>query len=130
MSLSVTAPNYSESLTQQFNPLTGNFEYYQLQSTNYQSALGIMYNIMSPNDVRSWLEIMPQIIHVHGKFYGFDAEGNEASIDYPALLKVLVEGGYQGYLSSEYEGHMYSEASAFEAVSKHHALCRRVLAAL
>ena len=96
----------------------------------YQSALGIMYNIMSPNDVRSWLEIMPQIIHVHGKFYGFDAEGNEASIDYPALLKVLVEGGYQGYLSSEYEGHMYSEASAFEAVSKHHALCRRVLAAL
>jgi polygalacturonase len=43
---------------------------------------------------------------------------------------VLVEGGYQGYMSSEYEGHMYSEESAFEAVSKHHALCRRVLASL
>ncbi len=96
----------------------------------YQSALGIMYNIMSPNDVRSWLEIMPQIIHVHGKFYGFDAAGNEASIDYPALIGVLVEGGYQGYMSSEYEGHMYSDASAFEAVSRHHALCRRVLASL
>ncbi|MFO1428079.1 MAG: TIM barrel protein [Steroidobacteraceae bacterium] len=96
----------------------------------YQSALGIMYNIMSPNDVRSWLEIMPQIIHVHGKFYGFDAAGNEASIDYPALIRVLVEGGYQGYMSSEYEGHMYSDASAFEALAKHHALCRRVLAAL
>jgi sugar phosphate isomerase/epimerase len=95
-----------------------------------QSALGIMYNIMSPNDTRSWLEIMPQVIHVHGKFYGFDAAGNEASIDYPGLINVLVEGGYQGYMSSEYEGHMYSEESAFEAVSKHHALCRRVLASL
>lgn len=39
LSLSVTAPDYSESLTQQFNPLTGNYEYYQLQSTNYQSSL-------------------------------------------------------------------------------------------
>lgn len=41
MSLSLSAPNYSESLTQQFNPITGNFEYYQLQSKNYQSSLVI-----------------------------------------------------------------------------------------
>jgi outer membrane protein TolC len=39
LTLSVTAPNYSESLSQQFNPLTGSYEYYQLQSTTYQSAL-------------------------------------------------------------------------------------------
>jgi outer membrane protein TolC len=39
LALSVSAPNYSESLTQQFNPVTGNFEYYQIQSTTYQSAL-------------------------------------------------------------------------------------------
>jgi outer membrane protein TolC len=39
LSLSVAAPDYSESLSQQFNPLTGNYEYYQLQSTNYQSSL-------------------------------------------------------------------------------------------
>lgn len=37
--LSVTAPSYSQSLTQQFNPLTGNYEYYQLQSTNYLGSL-------------------------------------------------------------------------------------------
>lgn len=41
VSLSVSAPDYSESLSQQFNPLTGNYEYYQLKSTNYQSALVI-----------------------------------------------------------------------------------------
>jgi outer membrane protein TolC len=39
LSLSVTAPNYTESLSQQFNPLTGSYEYYQLTSTTYQSAL-------------------------------------------------------------------------------------------
>ena len=38
MSLSLSAPNYSESLTQQFNPITGNFEYYQLQSKNYRQG--------------------------------------------------------------------------------------------
>lgn len=41
VTLSVTAPNYSESLSQQFNPATGSYEYYQLQSTYYQSALVI-----------------------------------------------------------------------------------------
>jgi outer membrane protein TolC len=41
VSLSVTAPDYSQSLTQQFNPSTGNYEYYQLQTTNYQGALTI-----------------------------------------------------------------------------------------
>lgn len=95
-----------------------------------ESALGVMYNIMSPNDPRSWLEIMPQVVHVHGKFYDFDAAGNESSIDYATLVGVLVEGGYQGYMSSEWEGHMYSQADAFEMVSRHHALCRKVLAAL
>ena len=41
VSLFVTAPDYSQSLTQQFNPSTGNYEYYQLQTTNYQGALTI-----------------------------------------------------------------------------------------
>lgn len=41
VSLSVTAPDYQESLSQQFNPITGTYEYYQLRSTNLQSALQI-----------------------------------------------------------------------------------------
>lgn len=41
VSLSVTAPDFTESLRQQFNPLSGSYEYYQLKSTNWQSALNI-----------------------------------------------------------------------------------------
>lgn len=92
------------------------------------SATAVMFNILSPQEPRAWLEIMPQVIHIHGKFYDFDAAGNETSIPYDQLLPVFVEGGYNGYLSSEWEGHMYSGASGFEEVARHHALCRRILA--
>jgi hypothetical protein len=91
------------------------------------SALAVMFNIMSANKPQSWREIMPQVIHIHGKFYDFDAAGNESGIPYDELLPVFVEGGYDGFMSSEWEGHMYSNASAFDMVEKHHALCRRIL---
>jgi outer membrane protein TolC len=41
MSLSVSAPDFQESLTQQFNPGTGRYEYYQVNTTNLQSTLSI-----------------------------------------------------------------------------------------
>ncbi len=41
VSLTARAPDYSESLSQQFNPITGNYEYYQLQTMNYQGGLVI-----------------------------------------------------------------------------------------
>jgi len=92
------------------------------------SALSVMFAILSPQDPKAWLSIMPQVIHVHAKFYGFDASGSESAIPYEQLLPVFVEGKYQGYMSAEWEGHMYSQASGFEAVQKLHALARRVLA--
>ncbi len=39
--LTVTAPNLQESLSQQFNPLTGRYEYYQLTQNNLQGYLTI-----------------------------------------------------------------------------------------
>jgi hypothetical protein len=92
------------------------------------SGLSVIFSILSPQDPRVWLKIMPQVIHVHSKFYEFDAAGSETSIPYEQLLPVFVEGGYRGFMSSEWEGHMYSKASGIEAVKKHHALCRRILA--
>ena len=49
-------------------------------------------------------EHMPYIIHCHGKFYEMTEDCEEATIDYPGILKVLLEGGYDGYISAEYEG--------------------------
>ncbi|HEX9006401.1 MAG TPA: TolC family protein [Bacteroidota bacterium] len=39
LSLAVTAPDYSESMSQQFNPITGTFEYFRLKQTNMQGSL-------------------------------------------------------------------------------------------
>lgn len=55
-------------------------------------------------DPRELLEHMPYIIHIHGKFWEIDENLDETSIDYPAILKVLVEGGYANYISAEFEG--------------------------
>ena len=96
--------------------------------TTAVSRLGVLFSMLVKQDPRVWLEIMPQIIHVHCKFYDFDAAGNETTVAYDELLPLFVEGGYAGYMSSEWEGHMYSRGSGIEAVQKHHALSRRILA--
>ncbi len=92
------------------------------------SALSVMFNIVSPGKAGMWREIMPQVIHVHGKFYDFDADGNESAIPYDELIPVFQQGGYTGFMSSEWEGHLYSRADAFEMVRKHQTQVRRILA--
>ena len=56
------------------------------------------------HDPKTLLEHMPYIVHIHGKFWEMDENYEETSIDYPGVLPVLVEGGYNGYISAEYEG--------------------------
>lgn len=91
------------------------------------SALGVIFNILVPQDARAWQEIMSQVIHVHAKFYDFNADGSEVCIPYEQILPVFRDAGYSGYMSSEWEGQMYSDADGFEMLRKHHALCRRIL---
>ena len=94
------------------------------------SALSVMFSMLSPHKPQSWLEIMPQIIHLHGKFYDFDAHGDESSIPYGEILPLFVQGGYRGYMSSEWEGHLFAWEAGYEQVRQHHRLCGRILAAL
>lgn len=75
-----------------------------------------------------WGDIMPQIKHVHAKFYDIDDSGEEPAIDYPELVRVFVEGGYRGYWSSEWEGHAFAELGEVDPlllVRRQHDLIRR-----
>ncbi len=75
----------------------------------------------------AWEEIMPHVVHVHGKFFDV-RDGREPVVPHEKLLRVLVDNGYTGYISSEYEGwHWNTENDAFEMVARHQALCRQVL---
>lgn len=91
--------------------------------------LMIIFGIINREDPRCWSEIMHQVIHIHGKFYGVDpVTGEDPSIDYETTLKVFIEGGYNGYISSEWEGHMVSSANGIAKVEAHHAMLRDILA--
>ena len=86
-----------------------------------------MHGLVPPEE---WLDIMPQIFHVHAKFYDIGPDGEEPAMDIPRIVRQFVEGGYQGYLSSEWEGHAFSdlgEADPIDLVKKQHALMRRTI---
>jgi sugar phosphate isomerase/epimerase len=90
--------------------------------------LNMVLSLLSRQKPEEWLEVMPQIVHAHGKFYSME-NGEEPSIDYPALMKVFKQGGYNGYISSEWEGHIFTdEISGFDIVKEHQEFCTRLLA--
>lgn len=85
-----------------------------------------MHGRMAPE---RWADFFPHVVHVHGKFYGV-ADGEDPSIDYPAIARVLREQNYTGFISSEYEAHAYSDRhSAFDQVRAHHDMLKRLLEA-
>lgn len=87
----------------------------------------IMFTIVARMEPRGWLEIMPQVVHIHGKCYDFDANNHEVAIPYEELFPVFQEGGYKGFMSTEWEGQAFNNEDGFAKVQAHHALCKRIL---
>jgi sugar phosphate isomerase/epimerase len=92
--------------------------------------LGIDFGIngtglFGPARVDDWLEIFPWIRHVHGKFFGIDENHQEPSVPVTELTTLLVENGYSGAISSEYEGwHWNYWQSPFEIIRDEQAIQR------
>lgn len=82
-------------------------------------------------DPRRLLDFMPRIFHIHAKFYEMLDDGTEYSIPYEEVIPVLIEGGYQGYLSSEYEGNRHIqdafEVDSVEQVRRQQEMFKRLL---
>ena len=92
----------------------------------------LAFNMHGHVDPAEWADIMPQIKHVHAKFYDIDEHGDEPAIDYPAIVREFVNGGYSGFFSSEWEGHAFAdldEADPVDLVRKQHDLIRRSITA-
>jgi hypothetical protein len=93
-----------------------------------RGKLNMVLTMHGRMDPRRWEELMPSVVHVHGKFYGIDERGDEPSIDHETIMDVLVQAGYTGYISSEWEGHAYTDAmSGYDVCRAHHDLCQRLL---
>jgi len=73
-------------------------------------------------------EFLPYSRHLHAKFYGIDASGNEPSIPYAEIMKLLHELGFAGTISAEWEGHAFTdELIGLEQVKGWRAMCERLL---
>lgn len=64
---------------------------------------------------------------VSGKSYAFDAQGNETTMDFYRLMKIVKDSGYKGYVDVEYEGSELSEKEGILATKK---LLEKVFASL
>lgn len=85
-----------------------NETYPQLVAQNPMFAR--MFAMKQAADPQDILEIIPYILSIHGKFYemteipGEPGHFEDAAIDYAGPFKYLLEGGFDGYINSEYEG--------------------------
>ncbi len=86
-------------------------------------------------DPQRLAEYMPHILHVHGKFNDMVEDPvsgyREEAIPYEEVVPVLIEGGYNGYISSEYEGNGWlvddTESDSVEQVRRHQVMLRHLL---
>jgi L-ribulose-5-phosphate 3-epimerase len=62
--------------------------------------------------------MMPHAKGVSAKCYDFDDAGNEKYLDYPRILKIVSDAGYNGWVGIEYEGSRLSEHDGIVAAKK------------
>jgi len=87
-------------------------------------------------------QLTGHVVSCHGKFNnmsqipGRPGEYHDLAIDYEGAIKALKDGGYQGYINTEYEGQRYSQdrtraemMDEVEQVRRHHKMLRRLIAA-
>ena len=60
-------------------------------------------------------EMLPFAKGLSAKSYDFDKDGNETTIDYFKMMKIVADSGYSGYIGIEYEGNRLSEIDGITA---------------
>ncbi|MFH8253160.1 sugar phosphate isomerase/epimerase family protein [Microbacterium sp. B2969] len=100
-------------------------------------AEALLFSNTSADKLR---ELAPYVTHVHAKFNhmslvpGTRNQYEDAAIDYPAAIGALKDGGFDGYLNSEYEGQRYWQdleieglQDEVEQVRRHQSMLRRLI---
>jgi hypothetical protein len=97
---------------------------------------------LSRTSADSLRQLAGHVVNVHAKFNymsevpGRPGQYEDIAIDYPSALAALRDGGYQGYLNSEYEGQRYFQdlpreqlMDEVDQVRRHQEMLRRLTAA-
>ncbi|MEU6540772.1 DUF6379 domain-containing protein [Streptomyces sp. NPDC047000] len=75
------------------------------------------------------LDVLPYVVFVQAKFYEVDEHLEDLHIPWTDVLRTLKQGGYEGWLSSEYEGRREPYRGSV-MVRRQHAMFRRLEAGL
>jgi hypothetical protein len=86
-------------------------------------AVEMFWGSFGHSEPKALAEIMPYINHVHGKFFSMK-DGDEPDVRYGEFVHALVDGGYDGWMSSEYEG---PPADTFAILKAHQAMVQRYI---
>jgi L-ribulose-5-phosphate 3-epimerase len=62
--------------------------------------------------------LMPYAKSVSAKSYDFDEKGDETTIDYYRMMKIVLDAGYKGFVGIEYEGDRLNETEGIIATKK------------
>lgn len=72
-----------------------------------------------------------KLVYIHAKFYDIDEKGQVDNMDYPKIFQALKEGGYKGYICSEFEGNRRMNdigwVDEISYIRKHQKLMRKCL---
>ena len=128
-------PHMADSITSQYEKrvlaeyIVGNVREMGGTPIEIQMAEQTRHQVWS--SPRRLLEYMPYIFHIHGKFYEMIDEHTEYSIPYAEVIAALKKGGYDGYISSEYEGNRHIEdvhpVESLEQVRRHQAMLKELI---
>ena len=73
----------------------------------------------------------PHLVYIHAKFNWANEDCSIDEIDYPGAIKALREGGYKGYINSEFEGNRWmndlGDVDEIEQVRRQHVLFKGLL---
>jgi sugar phosphate isomerase/epimerase len=81
------------------------------------------------HDPKALIEHLPYVIHIHGKFWEMTEDCEEPSINYKEVLPILVQEGYEGYISAEFEGMVLPDEDPFEPQRRYQKLLDKYLGA-
>lgn len=63
-------------------------------------------------------ELMPYAKGVSAKSYRFDEQGNETTIDFERMIRIIKDSGFSGHIGIEYEGSQVSEYDGIKATKR------------
>lgn len=103
----------------------------KLGGNNEDLALARTVGHFVSSDPSDLTPVIGAIRHIHGKFYEMTDQDREYSIPYDVIVPTLASAGYQGYISSEYEGNRHLQdalpVDSVEQVRRHQRMLRNLI---